>query len=114
MKRTPLAVALLLVAPVAQADQMGGASHGGYAVLTTATQVFTPSSSNTWARSVLVVNLGADTIYCSPQSTVTTNTGVPISTGQSQAFPAVPLFCITTVDQTLSGTSRTLVWESAS
>jgi hypothetical protein len=101
-----LAVLLLLSAP-AWADDMTSNN-----VLTTATQVFTPSASNPARKSLKVINRGSDTIYCSPKSDVTTNTGDPITTGASAAYPAVPVWCITTVNQTGSGTSRTLVWES--
>jgi hypothetical protein len=111
---TRLALALVLLSLPALADQMGGSSNDGYAVLTTPVQVFTPSASNAGTMTLKVINRGADTIYCAPLSTVTTNTGDPIASGASAAYPAVPVWCITTVNQTKTGTSRTLVWETTS
>lgn len=106
--RTVLVAVLLLAFP-ALADTMNS-----YAVLTTATQVFTPSASNGAVRSLKVVNRGANTIYCSPASGVTTDTGDPIASGASAAYPGVVVWCITTVNQAGTGTDRTLVWESDS
>lgn len=100
---------VLLVSSAAWADNMNS-----YAVLTSATQVFTPSASTGGVRTLKVVNRGANTIYCSPSSTVTTNTGDPISSGASAAYPGVPVWCISSVAQAGTGTDRTLVWESDS
>jgi hypothetical protein len=106
--RTVLVAVLLLAFP-AMADTMKS-----YAVLTSATKVFTPSASNGAVRSLKVVNRGANAIYCSPESDVTTDTGDPIASGASAAYPGVTVWCIASVAQAGTGTDRTLVWESDS
>lgn len=108
MKRLAILFAML-TASAASADTLNS-----YAVTTDATKVFTPSASNGAVRSLKVVNRGANAIYCSPASTVTTDTGDPIASGASAAYPGVPVWCIASVAQAGTGTDRTLVWESDS
>lgn len=105
--RTAIAVLAVVFAAPVMADTMQS-----YAVTTSATQVFTPSSSNAFTKSLKVINRSAATIYCSPSSSVTTGTGDPISAGGSAPYPAVPVWCISGSSQAGTGTDRTLVWES--
>lgn len=96
---------LLMLPSVALADVVTSV-----AVLDTPTKM--PSTISTTRRSVLYENRGSASIFCSPSSSVTVETGFEISTGAWRAFPATVVWCIAAVSQAGTGTDRTLVWES--
>ena len=107
MKRLPLVV--ILLARVAMADTVTSVA------VSDSTPTRMPSSMSTTRRSVMVENHGANSIYCSPSSTVTTDTGFEVASGAWRSFPGAPVWCIAaTGAQTGTGSDRTLVWESDS
>jgi LSD1 subclass zinc finger protein len=107
----PLLLLCFLFSTAAWADDMLSVAVSN----TTPTNVTASSTCGT-CRSILVTNRGTNTIYCSPESDVTTSTGVPLATDDPTPFPYVaPLYCIAaTAAQAGTGTDRTLVWVSQS
>lgn len=97
----------LLIAPIAFADVVTSVT-----VLSTATPM--PATISNTRRSLLVENKDAASIYCSPSSSVTVSTGFEIGAASWRSFPSTVVWCIASVSQTGSGSSRTMVWESDS
>jgi LSD1 subclass zinc finger protein len=104
---TRLLPLLLLLSSSAWADTASSVA------VSDSTPTVVPASPCNTCRSLLVENRGANAIYCSPSSTVTTDTGFKVSAGGWRSFPYVPVWCIAeTASQAGTGTDRTLVWVS--
>lgn len=80
-------VMLAVLAVVAYAAPMGAkpmkATHGAVAIQSTATAVWSSSTSLSDRNAFIIYNNGTQIIYCGWTSTVTTATGFPVGVGSS-------------------------------
>lgn len=116
--RPTTAPALMLLEGEAQAANpypQGG--YGKVAVLNTATAVPAAASSINGREGIALYNLGAATIYCGTDSSVTTSTGFPVpslgSVTMALSYNAAPaagvvVYCIAAVSQVSPADTRWL------
>lgn len=105
--RTLLLLLLLLAVP-AWADESTQVN------VSNTTPTLVPTTFCSTCRSILLENGGANAIYCSTSSTVTTNTGHKVAALDGwRSFPYAKIWCIaSTAAQTGIGRDHTLVWVS--